>query len=134
MDQRGGRFEFGGRANWSGRRPSSGLSLYYTWRPSGNQIQDVQNRCRIMTWLAGRQLCPAPRPPERGNRLHTGGIAGVDVVDGVADEQGLAWVASKPVQRYLYGFGVRLVSNRSVAAYDRIDVTSQADMDQSPQG
>jgi hypothetical protein len=80
---------------------------------------------------AGRgdgQLLTRERSPKGRDRQHTSGVSGLDVVNRIADEYGIARLVTKAIQRGQYGLGMRFVSFATVAANDPAEVLENADV------
>ena len=66
--------------------------------------------CQPSGWLAGLQIAARECSPEYGHGPDAGCVAGEDVVDRVADEDGVSRLTGKPLQRDMYGLGIGFVS------------------------
>ena len=74
------------------------------------------------------ELCPRERPPQSGNRHHSGGISGDDVVRGVAHEHRFFRAITQFFQRQPHRKRIRLVDVARIVADGDFDVLVGVDV------
>src|SRR3954471_9618815 len=95
--------------------------------PTGEDLQYLSDPFDEAAWPRDGQLFPRARPPPRGDCLHAGCIARLDVVHGIADEQRLVGLVTEALQRGQYGLGMGFVSRAGVTAHDRLEIAGDPD-------
>src|SRR5438067_1215392 len=75
-----------------------------------------------------RELVAREWSPECRYRQHAGGVAGLHIMNRVADEYCFARLVPQTVERRQYGLGMRFVSRTRVAADDRVEKTDDPSM------
>src|SRR6266550_7974199 len=93
--------------------------------------RQVADSLEIMRRIAHGEIRPRKRTPQSRHRSDAGGIAGFHVIDGVADEHGVARLITKRVEGEEHGARVRFVLLARVAADDHIEVRAQANVVES---
>ncbi len=88
----------------------------------------------VTTWVPRREIISPEGAPEDCYRLNSGRVAGENVVNRVADENGVLRCAVEAVQCYPYGFGIGLVSSRGIAADDGVHVSGEAHVREAANG